>query len=190
MRLVLKLVWSVVFVSVAQVALAGDNFKLDVSMLEKFSAAQQEMKTLDDKYPELGKDFELGMLLTDQGSALVQQIKDTDAYGEVTSIVKKNGFKSVSQYVELMSRVMAASMAIQMESLPAAERERLNQTEEEMRKTLLESGADEAMVQMQMEFASKMMKTAKIALKASENASKEDVEFVRANQEAVKSALQ
>lgn len=182
---------SILLCCLSSLASAADSFPLSLDLVNKFREASVEVEAATDKYPALEEsDIELELLINQNGSGLVDRLRSHGAYDDLNQVVKGHGFASITQYVELMSRLITALSAIEFAKQSP---EQLAQIENmdlaAMRQQLLASGAPAEMVESQLEMVEKMVDMAKKMKTAADAVDPKDLAFVEANYEAVSNAV-
>jgi hypothetical protein len=160
--------------------------------IRRYVASLQDLEELGDRIDEDELDpafdaedgqVDLESMMKNPMSSAVAALEGHEAYGDFTRIVSRHGFATPQQWGEVGDRVVRAYMTLQMER----EQPRV---QEEMKQALREIENNPHMSAAQKEQMRTMLEQSMAGMKAMTGAPREDVEAVRANEDAVRLAFE
>lgn len=88
---------------------------LTKELIMSFQKISEQWKVLEVNYPELSslEDSDLN-----QPDKIVAQLKNSEAYPKIKSMLAQHGFSNVEEYYDVAMRVMGGLMNYQMKSMP------------------------------------------------------------------------
>lgn len=155
--------------------------KLDLAALQQFFNAGEQLEQTSAKYPELsesGNEF----MLDGDNDALIDRLKKAGALQEVDAVVKKSGYASMDEYIDMTKRIMAAYFAVQLEQSPDyASAEQMQAMVEGQRKELVANGVSPEMVAQMMAGVNEQLQQLNTLFEFAQKAKPEDTAAVRKN---------
>lgn len=122
---------------------------LDLAALQQFFKTGEQLEQASSKYPALSEESE-EFLLTGDNQALIKRLKSAGALDEVNAIVRKSGYESMDQYVDITKRVMAAFFAVQLQQSPYSSAEDMRKMVDAQKQALVENGVSPEMIEQMM----------------------------------------
>lgn len=145
MRFIQWLVFGLILMS----PLSWAQSNLDLAALQQFFKTGEQLEQASSKYPELGEESE-ELLLTGDNKALIQRLKSAGALEEVNAIVRKSGYESMDQYIDITKRVMAAFFAVQLQQSPYSSAEDMRKMVDAQKQALIDNGVSPEMIEQMM----------------------------------------
>lgn len=163
--------------------------QLDLAALQQFFETGERLEKTAEKYPELSE-TEDEFLLDGDHKALIKRLESAGALEEVSGVVKKSGYASMEQYLDVTKRIMAALFAVQLEQTPEySSTADMQKMVDAQRKELVANGVSPEMIDQMMAGVNEQLKQLETLFNFAKKAHPEDVAVVRKNLDYVTKML-
>lgn len=157
-------------------------------LITSFQQMSEQWEALEVNYPELSAS--LDEIDLSQPDKIISQLKSSDVYPKIKSILAKYDFDSIEEYYDVAKRVMGGIANHQMQKMPEgmnidAMAQMLQQNIQQMKST----GASEAMISEMKKQLADMEKNMIYMKEMMKNTSAADNKFISDNAEWIMSLL-
>lgn len=170
--------------------LAWAETKLDAAELQKFFNTGEKLEKTSENYPALNEEND-EFLLQGDNQALIDRLKKAGALEAVRAEVKKSGYQSMDEYIDITKRVMAAYFAVQLQQNPEySSAEDMRKMVESQKQQLKANGVAPEMIEQMMAAVNEQLEQLDTLFQFAETARAEDVAAVKENITYVNSQME
>lgn len=162
--------------------------ELDLAALQQFFATGERLEQTSSKYPELEEDDQ-EFLLDGDNQVLIDRLKKAGAFDEFSAIVKKSGYDSMNEYINITKRIMAAFFAVQLQQSPYSSEKEMHALVDSQKKALADNGIEPAVIEQMMVSVNAQLEQVKQLYAFSKGAQPADIEVVNKHLEYVSQEL-
>ncbi len=175
-----KLALILIFITQPLLVFAGQPLSKEV--ITSFYSASDQLDKLEIKYPKEFQRMDDFSLL--QQTEIINFVKSSKSYPDIRSVMSKNGFSGIEEYVDVSVRLMGSMYKVQMQKMPEESRQQLKmmgQSFDDSIKMMKQNGMPESMIAGMKAQLEDMKKQQTEMKKAAKLASPADVKFVSDN---------
>lgn len=173
--------------------LAWAETALNKATMEKYFALAPKLEALSQKYPDLAALEEDVFIFEDQGRTFTQRLAKSEAYGELNTLAKAQGFESVDDFVDVSVRLFAALYAVQIEELPEDDMPSIEEQRQQLREQadqLKSFGMTDEMVEQTLGSFYAMIEQQEQIARAADKVSEQDKKAVQEHSEWIMDQLE
>lgn len=170
--------------------IAWAETELNADELKKFFSTGERLEDTSEKFPALNEESD-EFLLQGDNQALIDRLKKAGALEAVSAEVKKNGYESMDEYINMTKRIMAAYFAVQLEQTPEySSAEDMRKMIDSQKQQLKDNGVAPEMIEQMMASVNEQLEQLVTLFDFAETARAEDVAAVKKNLAYVNSQME
>jgi len=175
-----KLILVIILIMQPLLVFAGQPLSREV--VTSFYAAGDALDKVESRYPAEFK--KMDSFSFTQTSEIVKYVKSSSAYPDIRSALKKNGFSSFEEFLDVSVRLMGSMFKVSMQKMTPEERQQMEAFENSMQdniKMMKQNGMPDNMIAGMKAQIQDMQKSRAEMKQAAKQATSADIKFANDN---------